>query len=72
MADPNATTTTGGIAGTVDGLVGKTPGWIDQIFAFFGLYTSKYSKYIVYIIGILALAKIFKVRLNLDTGKGRK
>jgi hypothetical protein len=57
--------------GAIDGLVGKVTGWIDKVFEFFGLYTSKYSKYIVYIVGGLVLAKMLKVKINLDTGKGK-
>ncbi|MFD0591154.1 hypothetical protein ACFQZE_24450 [Paenibacillus sp. GCM10027627] len=56
---------------TVGGLVGKATGWIDKIFEFFGLYTSKYSKYLVYALMIWVASKMLKVNLKLDTGKGK-
>lgn len=63
----------GGVASTATGLIDKATGWVDTIFSFFGLYTSKYSKYIVYGLIILALGKMFKFKFNINTGmKGKK
>lgn len=56
---------------TVDDLVGKITGWVDKLFEFFGLYTSKYSKYLVYALMLFVVSKILKVNLKLDTG-GKK
>jgi hypothetical protein len=57
---------------SIDSLVGKFTGWIDQLFSFFGLYTSKYSKYIVYALLIFLLSKIFKFKFNIDTSRKGK
>lgn len=54
----------------INDLVGKLTGWVDKLFEFFGLYTSKYSKYLVYALLIFAASKIFKIKMNLDTGRG--
>lgn len=54
----------------VNNIVNKLTGWVDKLFEFFGLYTTKYSKYIVYAILLIAASKIFKIKLNLNTGKG--
>jgi hypothetical protein len=56
----------------VNSLMGKLTGWVDKLFEFFGLYTTKYSKYIVYAVLIVALSKIFKIKLNLGGGGGKK
>jgi hypothetical protein len=50
---------------SINGLVGKATGWIDTLFSFFGLYTSKYSKYLVYALLLFLASKIFKIKLNL-------
>lgn len=62
----------GGVTQTATGLINKATGWVDTIFEFFGLYTSKYSKYIVYALIIWVCSKIFKFKFNINTGGGRK
>jgi hypothetical protein len=52
-------------------LIGKLTGYIDKLFEFFGLYTSKYSKYLVYALLLFVASKIFKIKLNLNTGGKR-
>jgi hypothetical protein len=42
---------------------------IDMLFTFFGSYSSKYSQLLVYGLLIFLASKIFKVKLNLNTGK---
>lgn len=44
-------------------------GWVDKIFAYFGLYTQGYSKYLVYGFLIFVLSKILKIKVNIDTKK---
>lgn len=60
-----------GIVGTATGLVNKASGWVDQLFGFFGLYTTQYSKYIVYALLLLVGSKMFKFKFNIDT-RGKK
>lgn len=54
-----------------NGLIAKMTEWVDKGLEFFGLYTAKYSKYIVYAVLLIAASKIFKIKLNLNTG-GKK
>lgn len=61
----------GGVANAATGVVTKASGWIDQIFGFFGLYTTQYSKYIVYGLLILAVSKVMKFKFNINTGGKR-
>lgn len=61
-----------GVAGTANGLINKATGWVDKLFEFFGLYTSKYSKYIVYAVLLFIASKIFKFKFNINTGPGGK
>lgn len=61
-----------GVAGTANGLINKATGWVDKLFEFFGLYTSKYSKYIVYAVILFIASKIFKFKFNINTGGGKK
>lgn len=56
---------------TLNGLMDKMTGWVDKVFEFFGLYTSKYSKYIIYAVMLVAASKIFKIKLNLGGGGKR-
>lgn len=72
MATTTNENTSGGVAGTIDGTLNKATGWVDKLFEFFGLYTSKYSKYIIYAVLLFFLGKMLKIRLNLDTSRGRK
>lgn len=44
-------------------------GWVNQLIAYFGLYTQGYSKYIVYGFLIFVLSKLLKVKVNIDTKK---
>ena len=73
MADTSTATgnAVGAVTGTVNNVVTKASGWIDNLFSIFGVYTASYSKYIVYIVLFLVLSKMFKFKFNVNTG-GKK
>lgn len=50
-------------------LIDKLSGWVDKGFEWFGFYSTNYSKYLVYALLIAAASKIFKIKLDLKTGK---
>lgn len=54
----------------INNLVSKMTGWVDNSFAFFGLYTSKYSKYILLLVALFLATKIFKIKLDLGGKRG--
>lgn len=54
---------------TVNNLTNKVTGWIDQLFSFFGVYTTKYSKYIMYGVLILLASKMMKFKFDIKTGR---
>jgi hypothetical protein len=53
------------LTGIVDWIKSK----IDQLFSFFGVYTTKYSELLVYALLIFLASKILKVKLNVGGGK---
>jgi hypothetical protein len=45
-------------------IINKMVAWVDEIFGFFGIYTSKYSELLVYGLLIFLASKIFKIKVN--------
>jgi hypothetical protein len=58
------------ITGWIDLLVTKMVEWVDNLFSFFGLYTSKYSKWIVILVGLWIVSSF--VNLKGIFGGGRR
>lgn len=59
------------ITGWLDLIITNAVNWMNKIFEFFGLYSSKYSKYILLLIGLFMATKIFNIKMNLGGG-GKK
>lgn len=55
----------------INNLVNKMIEWVDNSFSIFSTYSGQYSRYLVYALLLLVASKIFKVRVNLDTKRGK-
>lgn len=57
------------VTGWIDTIINTAIEWGNNMFEFFGLYTSKYSKYIIFIIGGFVLTKMLNIKINLGGGR---
>lgn len=55
-----------------DNIINTLERWINKVFGYFDFYNANYSKYIVYGGLIYLLSNMLKVKVNLDTRKGKK
>lgn len=53
-------------------IINKIIEWIDEIFKWFGFYSTGYSKIIVLIFAVLAGAEILQSKVNLNLNLGKK
>lgn len=56
---------------SINNLLEKLISWVDELLGLFTSYSSNYAKYFVYALLLFVASKIFKVKVNLDTG-GKK
>jgi hypothetical protein len=53
-------------------IINKITGWVDRLFSNFEGYSAGYSEFIVYALLLYILSKIFKIKLNINTGMNKK
>jgi hypothetical protein len=54
-----------------DKLIDKGVEWVDRLFGYADHYTGGFGKYLVYALLLVAGSKIFKIKLNFNSG-GKK
>lgn len=57
---------------TVDLIINKVIGWIDQLFGFFGFYSERYSQLFMWALVLFVGAKVFKIKLGTSVNLGKK